>query len=102
VTFLSLFHFGVPFCTHQLSINEYSSAFAHFSNTEECANASTKLNHVNISCENSTPKSSFVLRYKQLKYTFMDKFIKIARTHRAYVQNVTKFSPRAGTRQVLI
>jgi hypothetical protein len=56
-------------------------AFAHFSNTEECANASAKLNCVNISCENgSNPKSSFVLRYKQLKYTLMDKFIKIART----------------------
>jgi acetoin utilization deacetylase AcuC-like enzyme len=74
VTFLSFFHFGVPFCTHQLSINEGT-------NTEECANASAKLNRVNISCENGTPKSSFVvLRYKQLKYSFMDKFIKIART----------------------
>jgi hypothetical protein len=75
------FHFGVPFCTHQKSINEDTRAFIHFSNTEECANASAKLNRVNISCENGTPNSSFVvLRYKQSTYSFMDKFIKIART----------------------
>jgi acetoin utilization deacetylase AcuC-like enzyme len=80
VTFLSLLLFGVLLCTDQLSINEETRAFAHFSNTEECANASAKLNRVNIACENGTPKSSFVLRYKQLKYSFTYKVIRIART----------------------
>jgi hypothetical protein len=71
VTFLSFFHFGVPFCTHQLSIKEDTRAFAHSSNTEECVNASAKLNRENNSCENGTPKSSVVLRYKQLKYSHL-------------------------------
>jgi hypothetical protein len=65
---------------HQLSINEDTRAFADSSVSEESANASAELNRVNISCENDTPKSSFVWHYKQLKYSFTYKFIKIART----------------------
>jgi hypothetical protein len=43
-----------------VSVNEETRAVAQSSNIEKCANAGAKLNHVNICCENGTPKSTFV------------------------------------------
>jgi hypothetical protein len=56
-----------------MKIQGHSQIFQILKNVQMPA----KLNRVNISCENGTPKSFFVLRYKQLKYLFMDTFIKI-------------------------
>jgi hypothetical protein len=50
--------FGVPFYNHQLSINENTRAFVHFSNLEKCTKATVKLNRVNVFGENGTPKST--------------------------------------------
>jgi hypothetical protein len=52
--------FAVPFYAHQLSINEDTRAFIHSSYTEECMNASAKLNRVNVCCEKGTAKSMFL------------------------------------------
>jgi L-cystine uptake protein TcyP (sodium:dicarboxylate symporter family) len=51
--------FGVPFDTHQLSINEDTRAFIHSSNIEECAKASANLNCVNIFWE-MVPQNPFL------------------------------------------
>jgi hypothetical protein len=48
----------VPFYNHQLSINENTRAFVHFSNLEKCTKATVKLNRVNVFGENGTPKST--------------------------------------------